>query len=502
MMGEMTLRPRHVTHVGLLCAVAVLAAAQAKPDMVLTREISEDENHSYREIPFEVPAGTTRITVDFSYTSRDQHTTIDLGLFDPERFRGWSGGKPGPITLSETDATASYLPGPIPAGRWKLLLGIPNIRPEVRSQFTARVYLSHSGETPAVSTFSDAPLRASPGWYRGDLHLHTAHSDGSCLSQSGGPVPCPVFKIVEAAAERHLDFIAITDHNTTSQYQSLRELQPYFDRVLLIPGREVTTFTGHANVFGTTEFIDFRVGSPTVPTLAALLDQVERLHALISINHPSDPSGETCMGCGWTAANTDFSRIQAMEAVNGGVSEGPTAGVPFWQAQLNRGFHLTGIGGSDTHRPEEKSAAHSGVGYPETVVYAQDLSERAILDGVRAGRVFIDVQGTHTALLEFTAVSGAQTEMMGGTLRVPAGSAIHFSVCATGVAGGRIETIEDGNPVKVGAEPEIPGEDFREAFDLTGDGNRHWIRINIRDRESHLVLIGNPIYVDVPAAAN
>ena len=36
-------------------------------------------------------------------------------LFDPERFRGWGGGKQGPVILSETDATPSYLPGPIRA---------------------------------------------------------------------------------------------------------------------------------------------------------------------------------------------------------------------------------------------------------------------------------------------------------------------------------------------------------------------------------------------------
>ena len=121
---------RCITCIGILCGLAVLAIAQIKPDVILNGEISGSENHSYREIPFEVPAGTTRITIDFSYTGRDQHTTIDRGLFDPQRFRGWSGGKPGPVTLSETDATPSYLPGPIPSGQWKLLLGIPNIRPD------------------------------------------------------------------------------------------------------------------------------------------------------------------------------------------------------------------------------------------------------------------------------------------------------------------------------------------------------------------------------------
>ncbi len=60
---------------------------------------------------------------------------------------------------------------------------------------------------------------------------------------------------------RGLDFIAVTDHNTISQYDALRELQPYFDQLLFIPGREVTTFQGHANVFGITRFVDYRIGT-------------------------------------------------------------------------------------------------------------------------------------------------------------------------------------------------------------------------------------------------
>lgn len=483
---------------GLLCltaAFAISAVAQTEqPDLVLTGTISGADNHTYREVPFEVPAGTARIIVDLSYTGRDQHTAIDMGMFDQERFRGWSGGKQGPVTLSETDATPSYLPGPIHPGRWKLLLGIPNIRSGARSEFTAKIYFQREAGASRVSTFSTAPLRAEPGWYRGDLHLHTGHSDASCLSQNGRLVPCPVFKTLAAAAERHLDFVAITDHNTTSHYDALRELQPYFDRLLIIPGREITTFEGHANVFGTTEFIDFRVGSSSVPTINALLDQVEKLHALISINHPNDPTGEVCMGCKWEAADANLTHMQAVEAVNDGNSEGPLSGIPFWEAQLNRGFHLTGIGGSDTHRPDEKSKPLSGVGYPTTVVQAGELSERAILEGIRAGRVFIDVEGTRDRMLEFTATAGGATVQMGGALNAPSGAAIHFSVHISDVSGAKIQVIEDGEATSFLAGPNIQGDDVRESFDLTSDGRRHWIRINIRNREDHLLLIGNPIY--------
>ncbi len=75
----------------------------------------------------------------------------------------------------------------------------------------------------------------------------------------------------------------------------MREAQPYFDRLLLVPGREITTFQGHANVFGVTQFIDFRVGDQSVPTMNALLENTRRLGALVSINHPGLPSGESCM---------------------------------------------------------------------------------------------------------------------------------------------------------------------------------------------------------------
>jgi hypothetical protein len=281
-------------------AVRVCAVSPV-PDLVLSGTVTGRDHQTYKEVPFNVPRGVTRVSVEFSYTGKEEHTTIDLGIFDGERFRGWSGGNKSQFTLAVMDATPSFLPGPIRPGRWFLLLGVPNIRPDVESRFTAKIFFGRTGDA-----FTTATVRGGPAWYRGDLHMHTGHSDGSCLSQSGARVPCPVFKTMEAAADRGLDFIAITDHNTNSQFDAIRELQGYFDRVLVIPGREITTFHGHANVFGPVDFIDFRLGSKTVPDAIALLAQVKALHGLVSINHPASASGESCMGCGWTAAATDY----------------------------------------------------------------------------------------------------------------------------------------------------------------------------------------------------
>jgi hypothetical protein len=471
-------------------------AQQAHPDLVLHRTVTHADHQTYIELPFDVPKGVTRVKIESSYTERDKHTTIDFGLFDGERFRGWSGGNKASFTLSETDATPSYLPGPIRPGKWKLLLGVPNIRGGVSSDFTAKIYFAHETDAPAVSTFSETPLRIAPAWYRGDLHMHDAHSDGSCLSQSGQKVPCPLYRTVETAARRGLDFIAISDHNTTSHYDAMRELQPYFDKLLLIPAREITTFQGHANVYGTTQFIDFRLTSPHVPDINQLLKQVQDLHGLFSINHPGLPSGELCMGCGWTVSNTDFSRVAAIEVVNGDAREGPGSGIPLWQEQLNKGFRITGLGGSDNHNADLPPDTRSAVGRPTTVVYSPALSERAILDAIRAGHVFIDLEGTKDRVIEFEAKTGSHTASMGDSINVPAGQQVHFTVRMIALQGAYPEIIRDGEPTTLLEKSAFSEPDESRTFDYVSDGKRHWFRVNVRSKDGSLLIVGNPIYLN------
>ncbi|MFZ3006424.1 MAG: CehA/McbA family metallohydrolase, partial [Phenylobacterium sp.] len=392
-------------HILTLLAVLVFGPAALAQDLTLTGTLTGADHQTYREIPFKVPAGVTAITVAFDYSGREQKATIDLGLRDPQRFRGWSGGNKSSFTVSEADATPSYLPGPLPAGTWRLVLGAPNIRRGTRAAYTARIWFEHAGDPPA--SLSATPVKAGPGWYRGDLHLHTGHSDGTCLSRRGLKVPCPVFKTLEAASARGLDFIAVTDHNTASQNQALRELAPYYDDLLLIAGREITTFQGHANVFGPTGPLDFQLGSPRTPTLARLLDAVKAAGGVFSINHPALPSGELCMGCGWTVAGTPHERIGVMEVVNGGAlalaggkAEGLFSGIAFWEARLNEGHQITAIGGSDNHDATLAPGKAPAVGMPTTVVRGADLSQAAILAGLQAGHVFIDISGSRHRLIE------------------------------------------------------------------------------------------------------
>lgn len=364
------------TLLGLVMAAALASAAQAqparKPDVTLTGVLTSAAHQTYVEIPFEVPPGTERLTVDFAHGGKAQKAVIDLGLRDPERFRGWSGGNKSSFTLAQTDATPSYLAGPLTPGIWTLILGAPNIRKDSRAEYVARVWLDRAGAPPA----DVSPTAAGQGerWWRGDLHMHTAHSDGSCLSRMGARVPCPTFKTLEAAAARGLDFVAVTDHNTTSHFEALRELAPYFDDLLILAGREITTFHGHANVFGPTAFIDFQLGGPRAPSISHIQAQARKAGGLFSINHPGLPSGEFCMGCGWTAPDTDYSAVQAIEVVNGGFAEGPLSGTAFWEARLNEGRRITAVGGSDNHDAGLDRAKAPAIGVPTTVVRAPERS--------------------------------------------------------------------------------------------------------------------------------
>lgn len=487
----------------LLPAVVFSASASDAPDLVLHGELAGKDNHTYRTLPFNVPAGVTRITVQFEYTGHDEErTTIDLGLLDPDRLRGWSGGGKRVFTVAATDATPSYLPGPIQPGRWKLLLGIPNIRATSHATYQASIWFGHAGDPTWLPAVLHPPLRNEPGWYRGDLHMHTAHSDGSCKSQSGQKVPCPLFFTVQGAAQRGLDFIAITDHNTVSHANAMLELQPYFDRLLLIPGREVTTFTGHANLFGTTAPVDFRVGSKEVPDWNALLRSVAPLGGLISINHAIRPSGEPCMGCGWTAdPPADMHLIQAIEIVNGNDAGTPYSAVPFWEQQLAKGIRLTGIGGSDNHNAfqDAPGIGSNPTGIPTTVVHAQALSMPAILDGIRSGQVFIDVQGSRDRLLEFIGHAGTQTAAMGGTLQAKSRDEIEFEVHVAHVAGASMQVFIDGKH-RPELDAMIADADQHPSFRWTADGQSHWVRVEVHDTAGKPLLIGNPIYVNFPQA--
>jgi hypothetical protein len=488
----------------LFAGAPALAAA---PDVVLTGVLSGKDNQTYRELPFTVPAGVGKITVDVSWDGRSRGTILVLGLYDPQRLRGWGGGTKPHFVVANGFATPSYLPGPIQPGVWRLSLTVASIRPGEVSPYTVKITY---GRGPEAQVIDDTPVRTGPGWYRGDLHSHTGHSDARCRSLAGRSTPCPLFFTLQAAVDHKLDFIVVTDHNVTSHVADLGELAGYFDTLLLIPGREMTTQSGHYNLLGVADFVEFRLGSPKTPNINAMFDASKATGALISINHPEIPTGEDCLGCGWSAADTDYSRVQSIEVANGGLAadqgafdDGPGSGVAFWEALLNKGRHLTGVGGSDNHdavdgrRGSSPVGAQSPVGFPATVVYAAELSQPAILQAIRSGRVFIDLEGAHPGrILDLAADAGGDQIPMGGTLARAKAQPIHARLHVAGAQGDKVDLIADGQPLPALPDPILRANDQTLDFTLPAAREIHWFRADVRAPDGRRILIGNPIYVE------
>lgn len=465
-----------------LLALAPWAAAQQ--DLVLTGDVKGAQHKTYFDVPFTVPAGVHRISVDFHYTGKDQRATLDLGMADPHRFRGESGGNKSHFTISETDATPSYLPGEIPAGQWRLIIAVPNMRPQVVSHYTAEIHFNARGEDAAFTT---QPLATGTRWYRGDLHMHTAHSDGSCQSQSGHEVPCPLFLTVQAAASRGLDFIAITDHNTDSHYAEERELQPYFDHLLLIPGREMTTFHGHFNVWGVTEFIDWR------QDLNSMVRDARAKGGVASVNHAEAPEGEQCMGCRWMPdADADMGLFSAVEVINYG--EIMFSSARYWDSQLRAGHRLAAVGGSDNHNATTAPGEVGAIGWPATAVEADELSVPAILDGIRHGRTFIDLTGSRDKTLDFEAQAEGASARMGGTLHTSGGVPITVRIHSMAARGSVVHLLLDGEETNIPLA--LEGETAKTT--LTPSAGRHWLRLEVRDASGTSEMISSPLYINFP----
>ena len=463
---------------------------KAPADLVLTGEVKGAQNKTYFEIPFTVPSGIHRISVDFHYTGKDQRATLDLGIADPQRFRGESGGNKSHFTISETDATPSYLAGAIPAGEWRLIIAVPNMRPQVVSHYQAEIRFNSRAEDAAFTT---QPLATGTRWYRGDLHMHTGHSDANCRSQSGRKVPCPLFLTVQAAAARSLDFIAITDHNTDSQYEQLRELQPFFDHLLLIPGREMTTFHGHFNVFGVTQFMDWRVREGGLDLNTVLRDARVK-GGIASVNHAEAPEGEQCMGCRWMpAADVDMSLFSAVEVINYG--EIMFSSAKYWDAQLRAGHRLAAVGGSDNHNATIPPGDVGAIGWPTTAIEADELSVPAILNGIRAGRTFIDLTASRDKILDFEAEAEGASAKMGGTLHTDRRAIFTVRVHAIGDEGSVIHLLLDGED----ANTPLPARQGPTAkATVTASAGRHWLRLEVRDHNGANELISSPLYINFP----
>jgi hypothetical protein len=382
-----------------------------------------------RFLPVTVQPGTAGLTVRLDYP-RDTGV-LDLGCWGPAGFRGWSGGARDHFTVAADWATPGYLPGELEPGEWQVLLRLHRIPPEGLDFELVATTTTTRPDRPAPPAAppppSRPPRRPVPvvdgmRWLAGDLHSHTVHSDGVST------VP----ELAALAAARGLDFLAVTDHNTVSHHPELPAAAATYG-ITLVPGQEVTTDRGHANVFGPVRWVDFR--QPADEWLVA----AERDGGLMSINHPLGAD------CAWRQPLRTRPRLA--EVWHSGWWD-RTWGAPLAWAQAWRPDTVP-VGGSDFHRPGDDGLP----GEPTTWVLvggdtgsgadgpADPVAVLDVLGALRVGRTAISAGPAAAALLrigdELLALDadgtvlvypdGARRVVRGDRVRLPAAeNGLHF----------------------------------------------------------------------------
>ena len=403
----------------------------------------------YFYVPVAIPEGVTRIDVAVAYPKADD-CIIDLGVLDPRAtgfpsqhgFRGWSGGARDHFFVATDDATPGYIPGPMPPGTWTIILGLYKVPP---AGIAIDLTITLDATPRRVVTFPDrpTPVRSGAGWYKGDLHCHTFHSDAR-----GAP------ELLHAAARQaHLDFLAVADHNTISQR---RYFHPHSSPDLVfVRAMEVTTATGHANVFGVDEWVDFRMTGPADSHLLA--EVVHRKGGLLSINHdkPTIP---------WDYELPD---IDAMEVWQSTWMAWNWVSLARYDERLTTGRRISLIGGSDFHQPDRLMPEGPLVlARPTTVLWLLELSEDAVLDAIKVGNGYVTEapDGPH---LSFTANGLPMGSILGA-------GPVEAAAEVQGAAGDTLVWVDAGGAI---AEETIPDESWSPAFRF--DSVRTFLRAEI-----------------------
>ncbi len=439
-------------------AVLLWSAGVGAQDLILDGTLDADAP-PYTAIPFAVPEGTVEIEV--RHDDLSEANILDWGLADPERVRGWGGGNTEPAIVGVETASRSYLPGPIPAGEWHVLVGQALV-PEPATyhiEIFFRTAPTLDAQPDRATYVPAAALESGPRWYAGDFHVH---------SRESGDARATIDESAELAADLGLDFIELSEHNTVSQVDYLTTAQSRHPSVLLMPGIEVTTYFGHGNAIGVPTFVDFRARSDVGVTFESMVADTRSAEGVFAINHPVLDLGDLCLGCAWDLGTEG---VDALEIQNGAYSLTGVLfyrdAIAFWDAMLDEGAHVAAIGGSDDHRAGiDLDRLQSPIGSPTTMVYADELSVAAIVDAVRNGRTVVRLEGPGDPMVELTAGSA----MVGDTVDGP----VTLTAIVTGATSGSLAFVRNG---AIHTQVDVTSDPFETTLEVDapfGDVDDRW----------------------------
>jgi len=442
----------------------------------------------YLDFPFDVPegVGALRLRLQYSPSNVGEITNlITLGLYDPHGFRGNAHRSPpdGQVVLSPVLTTPGFLPGPIMAGQWLAQLAGQVVMPsDPPCTYSLDIDLLPAAEgRRATRTEAPAPPQpvatAKAGWYRGELHSHTIHSDGKLTVQ----------ELIAGAQRFHLDFLAITDHNTTSAMSQVDRAA--LNGLLVIPGIELTTFYGHALALGVKEWVDWRTGYQGW-TMEDAARRTHELGGLFIIAHPNDVGTPFCTGCHWDDTDFDLDLLDAIEIWNNWWQH-PDSGNPvnldWWRRLQSQPRPVPATCGGDIHVIGEWGW---GPKAPFIYVYAASLSTVDILDGIRQGRVMF-TSGPRLSLRVSSPGDGTESAGIGDTLHTRKGQ-VHLELTWEDAPLGARLQVHGKQGVMVNEAMAEVGS-LQLWLDVLPQGDHLWVEVYTLDGD--LSAFTNPIFI-------
>lgn len=452
----------------------------------------------FRYVPFEVPQNTKSISINFDFDKKGGANGLNFGLFetgftgkdsDKNGLRGYSGYVRDSIFIAEDKATNGYRAGKIMAGKWFVLVGLSKIAPEgvelklkiTFNQIDEKALKQFEAEKSKTFTHErfEKPKPTKTNsliWFRGDLHAHGVHGDGSWTVKG----------ILDSAESNGLDFVAITEHNTYTHHYEINAEKKNYPNMLIIRGEEVTTYGAHINVWGlpTEKWVDFRV----LPNLQASGKQIamsaRRFGGLASINHPT----MGCGGCTWTYGD-DWSIMDSVEIWNATWDADDEKALKIWDNYLQKGKMITAVGSSDSHQPPYEASPYPTnlqIGNPSVFIAAKSLNEKSLFAGIKAGRVFIAENPRYS--IKFTA---NQNKTIGDKVILKKDQKIDLKLSLEGFpSNAKVFWISDGKTIKE-SKP-----NSNENYAFSPDKNNYF-RIEIRNKDGKMLAMTNPIYFRV-----
>ncbi len=503
----------------------VVAIPVVRPDGGPVRfagQVSPEPRVHYLAHEFDLAPGATGLTVTLRYHKR-QLCQLFLALFDPQEYRGtrMNPGGVGDIVLAlrlgEGEAGPGALPGPLRPGRWRALIDIE--RTSETADYELEIVAVAASAPPTVAL--DRGQEATPdeehaavpatvgatvelaapvvargaGWYRGELHAHSWHSDGKV----------PVAEVVGAARAFGLDFLALTDHFTNAGWGEAVGLGDA--DLAILRGLELTGHAGHANLHGLGRWVNVYPDGPALDAagravsvgpvagrwdINAVARAAREQGGLFCVNHAF--AGDL----GWRYHNFDWGLADLLEIYHH--LEGPHNAfqLGLWDEQLRRGRRIVGVAGTDSHHPRD---ARHRLGQCFTYVHAPELSEAGIIAGLRAGRVYASL-GPRLDLWAIAATG--ERAVMGGT--VPPGGAVRLGLELRDLRfPAQVFLLKNGYfQESVAVEPTGPGEartvTFADTLDAPGYYRVEVYAANPQEprvyrQPAALLALTNPIFV-------